>query len=157
MNKAEKRAYMAKWRAENRDKIRASQKQWRAANEEKTRATYKKWREANIEKIREYEAINREKKRAQGRDYVRSNREKMNERQQDWRSRNGRTPEREEKERARQALSRAVRKGKITKSETCETCGGGGKIHAHHDDYSKKLEVRWLCVPCHGVTHRVHS
>ena len=156
MTKDEKRAYMAKWRAENRDRVRATQLRWLAANEERTRATVKKWRETNRDKIREYEAVNREKKREQGRDYVRANREKMAESLRAWRACNGQTPERAEKEKARQALSRAIRKGRITKPETCETCGGNGLIHGHHDDYSKKLEVRWLCAPCHGVTHRVH-
>ena len=27
------------------------------------------------------------------------------------------------------------------------------RCQAHHDDYSKPLEVRWLCVTCHAAHH----
>jgi hypothetical protein len=36
----------------------------------------------------------------------------------------------------------------------CEECGAEG-AERHHSDYSKPLEVRWLCKRCHGVEHRV--
>lgn len=26
-------------------------------------------------------------------------------------------------------------------------------LHAHHDDYSKPLEIQWLCTGCHGAVH----
>lgn len=36
--------------------------------------------------------------------------------------------------------------------QPCEKCGAS-KSQAHHDDYSKPLEVRWLCVSCHAGHH----
>lgn len=31
---------------------------------------------------------------------------------------------------------------------------GSDKVHAHHHDYSKPLDVEWLCSPCHKFLHR---
>jgi len=47
-------------------------------------------------------------------------------------------------------------------SEECQRCHGKpGKgrrnaslIEAHHNDYSKPLEVVWLCRDCHRLIHR---
>jgi hypothetical protein len=56
-----------------------------------------------------------------------------------------------EKYQAVTALGNAIRDGKI-KKQPCEVCGS---IHsqAHHDDYSKPLEVRWLCRTHHLEAH----
>lgn len=48
---------------------------------------------------------------------------------------------------------RAIRSGKLTKGP-CEECGRANAV-AHHDDYSKPLEVRWLCQSCHQLLHKV--
>jgi len=48
-----------------------------------------------------------------------------------------------EKYRARYLLKSAIKAGWITKGY-CEVCGAT-KVESHHDDYSKPLEVRWLC------------
>lgn len=60
----------------------------------------------------------------------------------------GRNPE---KASAHCALNNALRDGKLTKSP-CEECGAE-KVEAHHDDYSKPLEVRWLCKKHHMMVH----
>lgn len=50
------------------------------------------------------------------------------------------------KRRARWQLKDAIRYGKITRGSVCEIGGEcEGPIQAHHDDYSKPLEVRWIC------------
>ncbi len=50
----------------------------------------------------------------------------------------------------RRILNCAVISGKVIKPSNCSECGRIRKITAHHDDYSKPLEVRWLCHECHG-------
>lgn len=55
-----------------------------------------------------------------------------------------------ERQKARGIVARAVRAGKLVK-ELC-SCGSD-KVHAHHEDYSKPLEVEWLCAKCHRERH----
>jgi ribosomal protein S27AE len=56
-----------------------------------------------------------------------------------------------EKYAAHYAVSNAVRDGRL-KKQPCEVCGAK-KVQAHHDDYSKPLEVRWLCRVHHLELH----
>jgi hypothetical protein len=57
-----------------------------------------------------------------------------------------------EKERAHRKVHNALRDGRLVRLP-CEMCGET-KTQAHHDDYAKPLEVRWLCFRCHrGVVH----
>jgi hypothetical protein len=51
---------------------------------------------------------------------------------------------------ARWLVRRAINSGRLNR-KPCEVCGET-KSHAHHDDYSRPLDVRWLC-PTH---HREH-
>lgn len=55
------------------------------------------------------------------------------------------------KEMARRALKWAVKCGKLIRPKVCQKClRGDRKIHAHHEDYDKPLDVLWVCPPCHG-------
>ncbi len=56
-----------------------------------------------------------------------------------------------EKFKARYALKWAVRSGKMERLP-CEVCKEP-KTHGHHEDYSKPLEVVWLCTLHHNQKH----
>ena len=53
--------------------------------------------------------------------------------------------------RANTQVSNAVRDGRLER-KPCEVCGNP-KSEAHHDDYRKKLSVRWLCFRHHRHHH----
>jgi len=61
------------------------------------------------------------------------------------------------KYKAHSMVSNAVRSGKIVKPSECSECCQPGHIEAHHDDYEKPLEVRWLCAACHKQWHAKHG
>ena len=56
------------------------------------------------------------------------------------------------KSRARNAVENALRYGRLTR-KPCEVCGCD-KAEAHHEDYSKPLDVVWLCRTHHMQRHR---
>jgi len=58
-----------------------------------------------------------------------------------------------EKLKAHYAIRDALRRGKLTKPSECESCGEPGRLHAHHHDYARPLDVRWLCPACHKAAH----
>lgn len=60
-----------------------------------------------------------------------------------------------EKKRAHRIVGQAVRSGALQRPDECVECAKSSpsSLHGHHDDYSKPLEVRWLCARCHGATH----
>lgn len=53
---------------------------------------------------------------------------------------------------AQTAVSNAIRDGRLVR-QPCEVCGATRHIHGHHDDYSKPLDVRWLCPVHHAARH----
>ena len=62
-----------------------------------------------------------------------------------------------EKSIARQRLERAVKSGTIERPDVCSACGKKCKPEAHHRNYSKPLEVVWLCNACHAKEHRIET
>lgn len=56
------------------------------------------------------------------------------------------------KKKARSAVGNALRDGKLHRAP-CEICSNP-VAHAHHDDYSKPLDVRWLCTTHHAEWHK---
>ena len=55
------------------------------------------------------------------------------------------------------AVANAIRDKRLVKPNNCQSCGKLAErktdIVAHHHDYSKPLDVKWLCRQCHGAEH----
>lgn len=60
-----------------------------------------------------------------------------------------------EKRAAHIILGNAIRDGRAFKLP-CEVCGNV-KSEAHHDDYTKPLQVKWLCRKHHAEIHRKYK
>ena len=60
-----------------------------------------------------------------------------------------------ERQKARDKVRTAIKNGSIQRS-CCEVCKEE-KAQAHHDDYTKPLEVRWLCTTHHAEWHRLNT
>ena len=58
--------------------------------------------------------------------------------------------ERPLKKKAHAKIAYAIRMGRIVR-KPCEDCGS--RAEAHHDDYSKPYDVRWLCSMHHKRWH----
>lgn len=53
---------------------------------------------------------------------------------------------------AHNAVARAVRSGELIR-EPCVRCGCPKSL-GHHESYDRKLDVTWLCQPCHMQRHK---
>jgi hypothetical protein len=90
-----------------------------------TTKSQQRWKEANPEKVKEYARNTRQN-----------------------------NPERS---RAHARVAYALKMGKLVRPSECEDCGrydgwngqSVSKIEAHHLDYSKPLDVAWVCRSCH--------
>jgi hypothetical protein len=55
--------------------------------------------------------------------------------------------------RAWNIVADAVRTRELVTPLYCERCGKQCRLDAHHEDYRRPLEVKWLCVACHSQIH----
>ena len=105
--------------------------------EETLKRTDLDWHEKELERHRKKAA----KARAEGRQV---NEAAYREAQKKWRELN------KHKRAAHASVQYALKAGTLLR-KPCEKCGE--KAQAHHDDYTKPLEVRWLCVRHHNDHH----
>lgn len=67
-------------------------------------------------------------------------------------SRYAKDPKLRFRHKARWQVRREIAAGRLCR-EPCEVCSAP-VTHAHHDDYGKPLDVRWLCAECHREWHK---
>lgn len=55
----------------------------------------------------------------------------------------------------KKAYSKVIQSLKMgrLKRKSCQHCNSTMKTHTHHKDYSKPLDVMWLCPSCHKIEH----
>jgi hypothetical protein len=96
---------------------------------------------------RESDARHREKRAAADADWRRRNPEKA------AASRQKSLDANPAKKRATDAVFKAIKSGRLVRPGSCSECGRAASLEAHHDDYHRQLEVRWLCHLCHSALH----
>lgn len=128
------------WRAAYPDRAREANRAWRRANAERLSQQQRAWRKANPARVR-----------ANKRAWTATNRAQVLAWYRAWRKGHPASPE---KSAARHAVNYAISAGRLVR-QPCEICGV--RAHAHHDDYSKPLAVRWLCPLHHAAIHHAKA
>ncbi len=120
-----------------------------------TKADVKRHREENIEKIRAYDRSrsNSDDRRKMNKANYRKRTSTPEGRAKEWAQKRKWAEANKEKITAHTLVGNAIRDGKL-KAKPCERCGYAVGVQAHHEDYSKPLDVVWLCRSCHGQRHR---
>jgi hypothetical protein len=151
MNKVEKAAYNKAYKAANKDRLAVTTKAYKAANKDEIAAYQKAYKEANREEIavknKAYREANREEMAVKGKAYREANREEMAVKGKAYREANPL------KYAAHRMVKNALKSGKLIKPKPCTNCNKEAKLDGHHHDYSKPLEVTWLCRSCHKREH----
>ena len=153
-----------------KDCYNRKKREYDARNKEKKKSRDLRWRERHPEKARECDkkkdkkfkkknqAVLRAKARNRAAVKRENNREFYREKQRKYYEQN---KEKFKNYRelskievaARRKVSYEVAKGRLTKPDHCQNCGKKTRLEAHHHDYSKPLDVIWVCRPCHNQIH----
>ncbi len=67
------------------------------------------------------------------------------------------TPEEKKLRRDVRAITNSALRRGILVAASCDVCGTDLNIEAHHDDYSKPLDIRWLCKTHHTEHHKTNE
>ena len=60
-----------------------------------------------------------------------------------------------DRRKAYSAVQHALAKGTLVRPDNCSSCDETKPVDAHHHDYSKPLDVQWVCRQCHAEEHRI--
>jgi len=133
--------YMCEYHAKNRERVVKRLKEWRKNRPiEEKKAYNQRYYKINKEKLQKisresYKNLSKEQKK---RNYETIKLFRKNNR---------------DKAKAWFAVGNALIRGDMNKPNNCELCNIKERLHAHHEDYSKPLEVKWLCPKCHNEIH----
>lgn len=130
------RADWEKWYSKNKELVSARDKERYRSNRESEIQRSKDWQERNMDHVIEYRKKSRQTQHVKMRRVEEHRREMANH---------------PEKRIAYNLMKVALLSGDLIR-KPCEVCGDV-KSQGHHDDYTKPLEVRWLCHAHHCEVH----
>ena len=140
-----RKEHRKKYYAQHREKAYASVIQWRQDNRERRNKTD---RTRNAERVRTDPEF-RKYRRTKTKESYNKFREKRLEL-----ARKHRTTK---QTMARKKAASAMKRGKIIKPKYCERCNRpNDNLFKHHKDYSKPLDIIFLCALCHGIERQKH-
>ena len=124
------------WRRANKDKAAAAGRAWRLANSERNAANNRAWYLANLTRTKEAcKAWNL------------ANPERVATYRRNWRQKNP------DKTTAHRIVHRAIKAGELIRPDKGSRRDTSCKPEAHHVDYSRPLDVEFLCRGCHLAEH----
>lgn len=112
----------------------------------------KEHRDENLEKVREYDRNrpNYRERLQRNKEYAKTDKGK----EVVAKSRNNYRNKHVDRYEAKVLFGNALRDGKVFRPNLCQHCGIECVPQGHHNDYSKPLEVVWVCIPCHTEFHK---
>ena len=125
-------AYHREYRKKNLAVVQENERRYRENNKDKVLDSRRAWKDKNREKIKEYQ-----------RSYYLKNKPREREK--------ARARYKKEVAYAHTLVKRAIEKGELVRGP-CVICGEA-KSEGHHEDYTKPLEVIWLCKKHHRQLH----
>jgi len=151
-----KKAASKRYYAANIEAIRKKDRDRYAADPNKRKASVERWRAANPEEsraaTRRSRAKHKDKRMAECRAWYAANKDKAQAQKAQYRLA---FPE---QKRAQGAVERAVANGRLSRPVVCSACNmPHERIEGHHEDYTRPLDVIWLCKPCHRKVHRINA
>ena len=123
-------ARQAQWACKHPDLVKENKRRFRESHRDEILA----YRQANAAHLRELKTL-----------WVENHRDQVNALQKRWRE------EHPDRQAAYNLVKKALREGVLVR-QPCSLCGDMDS-HAHHDDYSKPLDVVWFCRSCHTEYH----
>jgi hypothetical protein len=121
------------WRKRNPAKADAATRAWKKLHPAQIATAIHAWRKRHLSEVAAHRSA-----------WKKENPEKTLESNKKWAEKNP------EKRHSHNALNQEVRMGRIKKPGHCSSCGSTEKrLEGHHLNYSKPLDVVWLCRDCH--------
>lgn len=155
-----KRVYDAEYRQSHKEETKSKRKIYYEAHKEELRARSREYNKTHKEEKatkmriynRQYYQLNKGKINAKNRAYNKT----LIGRQSRIKALKNYQKNYPEKVLAHQKVNTALRSGKLNKKpcQVCEASGVISEAETHHPDYSKPLDVMWLCDKHHKEIHK---